>query len=78
MSYFEFIKMHGLGNDFVIIDNRQNLIKIKKIPMPRPIYINKVRVPASYLNFYIFNKFVLLPTFNDPKDKIVIKIFKKY
>ena len=52
-------------------------IKIKKIPMPRPIYINKVRVPASYLNFYILNKFVLLPTFNDPKDKIVIKIFKK-
>ena len=52
-------------------------IKITKIPMPRPIYINKCRVPASYLNFYIFNKFVLLPTFNDPKDKIVIKIFKK-
>ena len=52
-------------------------LKIIKIPMPRPIYINKFRVPASYLNFYIFNKFVLLPTFNDPKDKIVIKIFKK-
>ena len=30
MRYFEFIKMHGLGNDFVIIDNRQNLVKIKK------------------------------------------------
>ena len=52
-------------------------IKIIKIPMPRPIYINKCRVPASYLNFYIFNKFVLLPTFKDPKDKKVIKIFKK-
>ena len=52
-------------------------IKITKIPMPRPIYINKFRVPASYLNFYIFNKFVLLPTFNDPKDKKVIEIFKK-
>ena len=30
MSYFEFIKMHGLGNDFVIIDDGQNLVKIKK------------------------------------------------
>ena len=30
MKFFEFIKMHGLGNDFVIIDNRQNLVKIKK------------------------------------------------
>ena len=52
-------------------------IKIIKIPMPRPIYIDKIRVPASYLNFYILNKFILLPTFNDPKDKKVIKIFKK-
>ena len=52
-------------------------IKIRKIPMPSPFYINKVRVPASYLNFYILNKFVLLPTFNDPKDKIVIRIFEK-
>ena len=52
-------------------------IKIRKIPMPSPIYINKVRVPASYLNFYILNKFVLLPIFNDPKDKIVIKIFEE-
>ena len=52
-------------------------IKIIKIPMPKPIYIKKVRVPASYLNFYIFNKFVLLPIFNDPKDKVVIKIFRK-
>ena len=30
MRHFQFIKMHGLGNDFVIIDNRQNLVKIKK------------------------------------------------
>ena len=59
------------------IKNGSSKIKIIRIPMPRPIYINKVRVPASYLNFYILNKFVLLPTFNDPKDKKVIEIFKK-
>ena len=70
----------NLDENFKILKKiriNSSLIKIKKIPMPRPIYINKIRVPASYLNFYIFNKFVLLPTFNDPKDKIVIKIFKK-
>ena len=27
--------------------------------MPRPIYIDNTRVPASYLNFYITNKLVL-------------------
>ena len=30
MKYFEFIKMHGLGNDFVIIENGANLVEIKK------------------------------------------------
>jgi len=70
----------NLNENFKIlkkIKNGSSKIKIIRIPMPRPIYINKVRVPASYLNFYILNKFVLLPTFNDPKDKKVIEIFKK-
>ena len=44
--------------------------------MPKAKYINGVRVPATYLNFYIANKIVLVPIFNDKKDKIVIKIFK--
>ncbi len=30
MKYFEFIKMHGLGNDFVIIENDCKLVEIKK------------------------------------------------
>ena len=30
MKYFEFIKMHGLGNDFVIIDSSENQTEIKK------------------------------------------------
>jgi agmatine deiminase len=46
--------------------------------MPRPLYIDNVRVPASYLNFYIANKIVLVPIFNDPNDQKVLKIFKKY
>ena len=70
----------NLDENFKILKkfkNNSSHLKVIKIPMPRPIYINKVRVPASYLNFYILNKFVLLPTFNDPKDKIVLKIFQK-
>ena len=30
MQNIEFIKMHGLGNDFVIIDRRINEIEISK------------------------------------------------
>ena len=70
----------NLNENFKILKKIQNnslKLKIKKIPMPKPIYIDNIRVPASYLNFYITNKLVLLPTFNDPKDNLVIKIFKK-
>ena len=58
-----------------IIDNKK--LKIIKIPMPSPKIIERTRVPATYLNFYIANKIVLVPVFNDAKDKIVINIFKK-
>ena len=30
MQKIEFIKMHGLGNDFVIIDRRKNNVEINK------------------------------------------------
>jgi len=59
-------------------DTNGKKFKIIKIPMPKPIYINKVQVPASYLNFYIANKIVLLPIFNDKNDKKVFSIFKKF
>ncbi len=39
------------------------------LPMPRPIYFKKWRLPASYANFYIANKIVLVPIFNDPADQ---------
>ena len=53
-------------------------LKIVPIPMPEPKKIKGIRVPASYLNFYIANKIVLVPVFKDPKDKIVLRIFKRH
>ena len=61
-----------------ITDQNGKKLKIIKIPMPKALYIDRTRVPASYLNFYIANKIVLVPVFNDPNDKIVLKIFKNY
>jgi agmatine deiminase len=48
--------------------------KIVCLPMPKRIDFDNVRIPASYANFLILNKCVLVPTFNDPNDRIVLNI----
>jgi agmatine deiminase len=44
------------------------------LPMPAPLYFDGCRLPASYANFYICNAAVLVPTFNDPNDRIALGI----
>ena len=72
----------NLKENLNILRNAKNINKRKfniiEVPMPNPMYVKKVRVPASYLNFYIANKIVLLPIFNDKNDEKVILIFKKF
>ena len=69
-----------LRNNLKIIKklNKSEKFKIVKIPMPKPKYIEGIRVPATYLNFYIANKIVLVPIFKDKNDKLVLNIFKKH
>jgi agmatine deiminase len=43
-------------------------LRVETLPMPDPVVLDGVRLPASYANFYIANAVVLVPTFNDPKD----------
>jgi agmatine deiminase len=31
------------------------------------------RLPASYANFYIANGIVIVPTFNDPNDRVALQ-----
>jgi agmatine deiminase len=47
-------------------------VRARKLPMPRPLWFDGVRLPASYANFYIANDVVLVPTFNDPNDRIAL------
>ena len=54
-------------------DLRGRKLRIVEIPMPRPLYFDGDRLPASYLNFYIGNRRVLVPTFNDPSDRVAIE-----
>jgi agmatine deiminase len=49
-------------------------IDVVPLPMPQPLFLDGIRLPASYANFYIANAAVLVPTFNDPHDRIALGI----
>jgi len=49
-------------------------INVIDLPMPESLYFDGRRLPASYANFYIANSAVLVPTFNDPNDRIALGI----
>jgi agmatine deiminase len=46
--------------------------RVETLPMPAPIYFDGQRLPASYANFYIANKLVIVPTFNDANDRVAL------
>ncbi|HEY6292862.1 MAG TPA: agmatine deiminase family protein [Terriglobia bacterium] len=46
--------------------------EVVPLPMPGPLYLDGRRLPASYANFYIANTAVLVPTFNDPNDRVAL------
>ena len=48
--------------------------EVVPLPMPAPLYFAGSRLPASYANFYIANAAVLVPTFNDPNDRVALGI----
>ena len=49
--------------------------RLLKLPMPRPIYDDGYRLPATYANFLILNGAVLCPTYGQPDlDQAAIRI----
>ena len=48
--------------------------EVVALPMPAPLRFDGVRLPASYANFYIGNAGVIVPTFNDPNDRVALGI----
>ncbi len=51
-------------------------LNIVELPMPDPVIWEDQRLPASYGNFYISNKYVIVPTFRQPKDERVCRIIQ--
>jgi agmatine deiminase len=54
-------------------DQEGNPLTVKPLPMPRT-FGRDPRLPASYLNFYIGNRAVLVPVFSDPNDAQALRI----
>ena len=48
--------------------------EVVDLPMPAPLFFAGRRLPASYANFYIANAAVLVPTFNDPADRVALGV----
>jgi agmatine deiminase len=49
-------------------------LRVVRLPYPRRVIMDGERLPASYANFYIGNGVVLVPTFNDPNDRIALNV----
>jgi agmatine deiminase len=58
-------------------DARGRKIRVIRLPMPSPVAFDGQRLPASYANFYIGNQAVLVPTFNDPQDRVALGILSE-
>ncbi len=55
-------------------DARGRRLELIGLPVPEALYYRGQRLPASYANFYIGNAAVLVPTFNDPADRVALGI----
>ncbi|HLJ51662.1 MAG TPA: agmatine deiminase family protein [Bryobacteraceae bacterium] len=76
---------HGHVDDVARFVNRETVVtviddlalhraglKVVMLPMPEPVWFDGQLLPASYANFYIANGLVLVPTFNDPNDRVAL------
>jgi agmatine deiminase len=73
-------------NYVTLRDNLRNLQKLRlengkplnivELPMPEAMIYEEMRLPASYANFYIGNKYVIVPTFRDKQDDRALDILQ--
>lgn len=72
----------ALKNNFEALqtmkDQDGKTLAVVALPMPSPVVYESRRLPASYANFYISNKTVLVPTFRCPEDEKALEILAPY
>jgi agmatine deiminase len=58
-------------------DQDGRALRVETLPMPKTVYFDGQRLPASYANFYIANGLVIVPTFNDANDRVALNALAK-
>ena len=59
-----------------MVDARGRRLRVRELPMPRPVCEGEDRLPASYANFYVGNGAVLVPVFDDPADERALAVLR--
>jgi agmatine deiminase len=59
-------------------DARGQPIRVVTVPYPRAVLMDGQRLPASYANFYLANGVAIVPTFNDPNDRIALNTLAEW
>jgi agmatine deiminase len=71
---FEPLKANRESLESVSINEKR--LTVIDLPMPSPVYYEGQRLPASYANFYIANKYVIVPVFDDANDEKALEILQ--
>ncbi|MER3416046.1 MAG: agmatine deiminase [Gemmataceae bacterium] len=66
-----------LAENLDILRSRSNVagqpLEVVLLPLPERRVFDEYVLPASYANFYIANKAVLVPTYNCPQDRLALE-----
>lgn len=67
---------HALAQNLALLQRHRDTLgrklKLVELPSPEPVRFRGQILPASYANFYIANRVVLVPTFDYPADSEAI------
>lgn len=55
---------------------KQTNFNLLPLPLPEPVYHENTRLPATYANFVFVNGALIVPTYNQKKDEIVLKLLQ--
>ncbi len=60
---------------FRLLNGKQ--MDVVELPMPKPVIYEGERLPASYANFYISNRSVIVPTYRCREDDIAMSLLEQ-